>query len=544
MIQSVWMMTVFDLLILGIVGYSFVVFLRAKKHDLTRQTRYGFAVINLGLSVVGLFYLADLATMYLLPLFVPERAAMAIMHDLHLHVSWYAVLLGVGSVSLGHAAANRGVFSLIVKLEESERALKGQLAVSRETEEALLQNQHMLNAVVDAVPAMINAKDHRSRYIFMNRYQADLYRVTGKEAVNKTATELLGPTYGSFTEALDNEVFTTGTAINRYEEEWKSPAGESYFFLTTKVPLYDATGGATNVVTVALDITERKKAEQELLAYRDDLEQRNQDLAVVAEKLVKAHNRAETANQAKSEFLAVMSHELRTPLNAILGFSEIIKDKMLGPENIGKYCDYAEDIYTSAQHLLALINDILDLSKVESGVEELYEESIEVPDLIESTLRLVQTRANRGGVKLERDICNDLPMLIADKRKVMQILGNLLTNAVKFTEAGGTVTLKVWCRPTHGFVFQVVDTGTGIALKDIPKALAPFEQIDSVLNRRYEGTGLGLPLSKSLTELHGGALDLQSQLGSGTIVTVRFPAKRIGTQAETEDSTNANRAIS
>ncbi len=253
------------------------------------------------------------------------------------------------------------------------------------------------------------------------------------------------------------------------------------------------------------DITERKQAEADLHV---------------------AMGEVESANRAKSEFLASMSHELRTPLNAIIGFSEIIKDETIGPMGSTRYRDYAADIHDSGQHLLDLINDILDLSKVESGTDELREENIYIPEVVHSVLNLVKGRAQKGNVELELDIPGDAPALWADQRKVKQILVNLLTNAIKFTLTGGTVTLRAWCCAQDGHVFQVVDTGIGIALEDIPKALAPFQQIDSALNRKYEGTGLGLPLTKRLVELHGGSLDLQSQVGVGTTVTARFPAQR------------------
>jgi signal transduction histidine kinase len=222
-----------------------------------------------------------------------------------------------------------------------------------------------------------------------------------------------------------------------------------------------------------------------------------------------------------------MSHELRTPLNAIIGFSEVIKDETFGPTERIKYRSYAEDIYSSGQYLLALINDILDLSKVESGAAELHEESIEVPSLVQSALTMVEHGARTAEVTLVLDIRDDLPLLWADERKLKQILINLLANAVKFTEPGGAITFRAWCRTDSGFVFQVVDTGIGMAASDIPRALSKFGQIDSVLSREYEGTGLGLSLSKALIELHGGSLDLQSQLGIGTTVTVRFPTNRL-----------------
>ncbi len=250
-----------------------------------------------------------------------------------------------------------------------------------------------------------------------------------------------------------------------------------------------------------------------------------------------ARSAAESANHAKSKFLATMSHELRTPLNAIIGFAEVIKDQAFGSVGNVKYCDYANDIHDSGRHLLALINDILDLSKVESGAEELYEENIEVPDLVRSAVSLVRQRAMDGRVELELNIRRELPLLHADERKFKQILVNLLTNAIKFTDPGGVVTFKAWYRAESGFVFQVIDTGMGIAPEDIPKALSQFGQVDNALSRQYEGTGLGLPLSKSLVELHGGSFDLQSKVGVGTTITMRLPARRIGGESEATCST-------
>ena len=240
-----------------------------------------------------------------------------------------------------------------------------------------------------------------------------------------------------------------------------------------------------------------------------------------------ARRQAEAASRTKSEFLANMSHELRTPLNAIIGFSDMMKMAVCGPLSDPKYEEYTRDINNSGRHLLALINDILDLSKIEAGKLELDEEDIDTAGVIQSCIVLVKERATNGGITLKMEIPQELPALRFDERKLKQILINLLSNAVKFTPPGGTVTIKTWSRPDSGYVFQVVDTGIGIALEDIPKALSSFGQVDSKLARKYEGTGLGLPLTKSLVELGSGSLDLQSEVGVGTTVTVRFPKERI-----------------
>ena len=191
------------------------------------------------------------------------------------------------------------------------------------------------------------------------------------------------------------------------------------------------------------------------------------------------------------------------------------------------YHEYVQDINASGVHLLDLINDILDLSKVEAGKTELQEEHVDVSRALGSCLTLVRERAKEAGVDIERDTQSNLPALNADGRKFKQIFINLLSNAIKFTPSGGKITIRVWYRSDDGYVLQVADTGIGIALADIPKALSPFQQVDSDLNRKYDGTGLGLPLTKALAELHGGSLDLQSEVGVGTTVTIRFPAERI-----------------
>jgi signal transduction histidine kinase len=225
-----------------------------------------------------------------------------------------------------------------------------------------------------------------------------------------------------------------------------------------------------------------------------------------------------------------MSHELRTPLNAVIGFSEIIKEAMLGDDRIDSYRGYATDIHESGCHLLSLINDILDMSKIEAGKLELVDETVDLADAIETSLRLVRERALQNGVDLVSDVPEDLPSLTADLRKIKQIAINLLSNAVKFTPAGGRVTVSACVRDDGRMILRVADTGIGIAEDDIETVLAPFGQADAGLNRQYEGTGLGLSLTKALAELHGGTLDIKSRTGEpdrGTTVDVVFPAARV-----------------
>ena len=264
-----------------------------------------------------------------------------------------------------------------------------------------------------------------------------------------------------------------------------------------------------------------EKTVRDLEASRLKLQHQARQLVDLAEKYAAEKTRAESANRSKSEFLANMSHELRTPLNAIIGFSQIMEGGMFGPLGAPKYEEYARDIHSSGQHLLELINDILDMSKIEAGRMTLEKQPTDLAKVIDESLRLVSGRAEIASVKVI-DNSHDLPTVEADKRAIKQVLLNLLSNAIKFTPAGGTIEIESVTQP--GLVaITVADSGIGIPAHALPKIGRPFEQVESQHSKKHKGTGLGLALSRSLVEMHGGTLKIESTEGVGTQVTFTLP---------------------
>jgi PAS domain S-box-containing protein len=325
-------------------------------------------------------------------------------------------------------------------------------------------------------------------------------------------SELIGRSLSALPSAANEELETRTAPDHRrpfrdLNVEIKDRSGTAHNFLLNGLPVYDhQNGNFAGFRGSASDITET----------------RNRQLA-----LFEAKEAAELANRVKSEFLANMSHELRTPLNAIIGFSEMMSSELLGPLGNEQYQGYSHDILVSAQHLLGVINDILDVAKIEAGKLHLTEEDVNPHEVLGTVKRLMSERAERVGINLKLDAAKDLPHVWADARKLKQILINLMANSVKFTPGGGRIELSAFVDQRGDFVFAVTDTGIGIAKEDIDKALAPFTQIDSQLSRQFEGTGLGLPLAKGFTELHDGELKLVSEPGKGTQVTIHLPARRV-----------------
>jgi signal transduction histidine kinase len=263
-----------------------------------------------------------------------------------------------------------------------------------------------------------------------------------------------------------------------------------------------------------------------LRAYVGELEETKQRLESTSHDLKGALAEAAAANLAKSDFMAAMSHELRTPLNAVIGFSEMLSGEIYGPLGHGRYREYADDIRASGVHLLALINDILDLSRLDAGQLEICEEDVDLAQVVAESITIIRPRAQVAGIRLFEAIEEPALVVRGDRRRIRQVLINLLANAVKFTLDKGMVRVAIRRRGDEP-VIVVTDTGIGMAPEDIPKAFERFQQVDSSRARRFEGAGLGLALSKELMELHGGRLEMESALQQGTIVTMVFPPDRV-----------------
>jgi two-component system cell cycle sensor histidine kinase PleC len=282
----------------------------------------------------------------------------------------------------------------------------------------------------------------------------------------------------------------------------------------------------TDITTLKLHEKKLINSEKRLIATIEDLRQSQQQLTELAEKYSEEKNRAEEANQTKSKFLANMSHELRTPLNAIIGFSEIMESGMFGALGADKYHEYCRDIRQSGQYLLDVINDVLDMSKIEAGRLKLTPEDVDLDRILADAMRVVSVRGQEKQLTLSSRIAPGIKFK-ADRRALKQIALNLLSNAVKFTPVNGRITVR-GRRSKTCVTIAISDTGIGIPKDALRKLGRPFEQVESQLTKTHHGSGLGLAIAKSLAELHGGTMQIRSRVGKGTLVVVRLPADGYG----------------
>jgi len=378
-------------------------------------------------------------------------------------------------------------------------SLRVDITQEKEEEAKLRKLSHAL----EQSPSMVFITDIDGNIEYVNAMFCQLSGYTADEVIGKNPRILQS---GETPAQVYEDLWKTIKSGKEWRGELKDhhKDGSSFWAYAIISPVRSENGEITHFVSMHEDITPRKEVE-------------------IRER--QAKEQAEMANRAKSELLANMSHELRTPLNAIIGFSDMIQSEVFGSLN-SKYLEYTIDIKNSGEHLLELINDILDVSAIEAGKLKIYEEILDVGRVIEATTNMVMVRADQGEIFLKSEISDDLPLLNADKRRLMQIFLNLMSNAIKFTPAGGEVTVCAMLDDENAHVISVSDTGVGMDEDELIRAFAQFSQVDSGLDRMHEGSGLGLPLTQGLVELHGGSLESESEKGKGTTITVKFPPER------------------
>jgi PAS domain S-box-containing protein len=420
-----------------------------------------------------------------------------------------------------------GVVKDITVRKQSERQL---IAANERTRLAQAQLRDALDSMSDGF-VLCDANDH---IVLVNGCMIAMFA---------TLSHLLQPgrSLREFLfEGASKGVFNTGDlASDAWADSWMISSGrnrrvEHHLTDGRWILASERRTGDGGYVCLWSDITRLKNQEEQLRNSIADLElsqSRLQSLTEswrrLSEERERERDTAMRASRAKSDFLASMSHELRTPLNSILGFSEIMKSELFGSLGTDQYRGYTRNIHESGSHLLSLINDVLDLAKIESGKLELHEERCELEQISKSVLQLMKEKARECGVLLKVECRRVIPTVRGDERKIKQILFNLLSNAIKFTPKGGRAAVRLGMDQSGNVELAVIDTGIGIASDQIQRVLEPFTQVESVYNRRHSGTGLGLTLAKELAELHGADFDLTSEEGKGTTVTVKFPRWRI-----------------
>lgn len=376
-----------------------------------------------------------------------------------------------------------------------------------EREKSLYNQEQFLNSIIDNIPNMLFVKDAKTlRFIRVNKSAERLFGRKEKDILGKSDRDFFPAEQADFFNANDRQVLESRRPKDIRAEPVNMPGQGERFLHTRKVGVYDKQGQPLYLIGISEDVTDMLANEQALRKAKED---------------------AEHANQAKSNFLATMSHDLRTPLNAIIGFSDMVRQQIFGPINNPHYEEYIEDIHSSGELLVSLINDILDLSKVEAGKYEFVDEDIDVGALADHCARQFGPFASDAKVSLRVEMPTDLPRLKADRRALTQILNNLLSNAIKFTQEGGQVRVLGEVSADGALVVSIKDNGAGMTQEGILRALKPFEYADGATARGRKGTGLGLYICQRFMNLFGGRLEVASTLGIGTTVSLCFPPARV-----------------
>ncbi len=386
------------------------------------------------------------------------------------------------------------------------RELTQEVTERRRVEEALRKSENRFRDFADASSDWYWEMDENLRYSYISENYSKIVDIDRQELIGKTRQDL--PIPGQDEEDWQRLLadLNAKRPFRNFIHPRTNADGRVVHLSINGKPIFNQDGKFIGYRGTGTDVTELKKAEIELR---------------------EAKEKAESASRTKSAFLANMSHELRTPLNAVIGFSETMQHQIFGALGNEKYEEYVDCIHESGEHLLSLINDILDLSKIEARKLVLREEVLDMAEEADAGIRSIQLSADARGVSLEVDIPAKLPKLFADRRGVRQILLNLLSNAVKFTPEGGTISMAVYIADNGCLRVAITDTGIGMDEKGIATALTSFGQAESAIANYRKGTGLGLPLAKGLTEVHGGTLEIESKPGVGTSITVTFPKARV-----------------
>jgi len=414
-----------------------------------------------------------------------------------------------------HSGEKDGVLTVAVEVTEFHRA-------RREVEET----QKLLRTVIDSIPAAISVQDVAGRFVVANAKLETLIDPAPSSAGSRgdASSEGVAELDAALAE-LDRQVRAKGESTGFVEGRRIDAHGKESFWLVDKIPFLSAEGKVDRILTVAIDVSARRRAEVALRELNRRLEAQRAELEVHARTSALEREKAIAASRAKSEFLANMSHEFRTPLNAIIGYSEIIVERMFGRDS-PKYLEYSKDILESARHLLNLINDVLDMSRIEAGQLTLRVAETDLGALIDESLRMMRVKFQEKSIALETDLGPGLGAARIDPRAIKQVMINLLSNAAKFTPEGGKVAVEAGVRADGSLGVRVDDTGIGIKPEDLERLFEVFWQGEAPDVRRHEGSGLGLAISKRLVEMHGGTLTIRSAVGRGTSAEIRLPPFR------------------
>tara|TARA_R110002050_G_scaffold177043_1_gene310120 strand:- start:20885 stop:22867 length:1983 start_codon:yes stop_codon:yes gene_type:complete len=383
--------------------------------------------------------------------------------------------------------------------------MASEITAQKKVEHALRQSEQRLRDFGSIAADWFWEMDTDLQFTYMSDTIEKILGMPAAEMYGRTRIDLLPENFDAEEIAAHEAALLCRKAFQDFRyHRWHTNGDQCEMSISGK-PIFDDAGAFQGYRGVGRDITQLVKAER---ALREEKE------------------RAEEASRAKSQFLAHMSHELRTPLNAILGFSDIIREQAFGPDGRDSYIDYANDIYVSGEHLLSLINDLLDLSKIEAGKFTLHEERLDLEELMAQSEKLFAGRIEDRNISINGTIEAEARYLYADRRAISQVLFNVLSNAEKFNRDGGRITTDVCLQDDGGICVCVLDTGVGFAVDEIKTAMTPFGRIENPLTRNVPGTGLGLPIVDALVELHGGKITITSEIGVGTTVKMHFPPAR------------------